>query len=52
MKKIFLIILALTFMTSCSKKVIEVKSPCVSAKDGPCGPRVPVNDWWLKKSQA
>lgn len=39
-------------MASCSKKVIEVKSPCVSAQDGPCGPRIPVNDWWLKDHKA
>jgi hypothetical protein len=28
--------------------VIDVKSPCVSTEDGPCGPKRPVNDWWIK----
>ena len=25
----------------------ELESPCVGAEDSPCGPRRPVNDWWL-----
>ncbi|MDR1494904.1 MAG: hypothetical protein LBI29_02605 [Rickettsiales bacterium] len=28
-------------------KVVDVKSPCVSGKNGPCGPKRPINDWWL-----
>jgi len=47
--KNILIILSLTFfMSSCSNKVVDVKSPCVSNNDGPCGPKKPINDWWLK----
>ncbi len=45
MKKLVLI-LAL-FTISCSNGVIDVKSPCVSNDDGPCGPKKPINDWWL-----
>jgi hypothetical protein len=48
MIRTFLFIL-LFFIASCSgKKYVDIKSPCVSAKDGPCGPKIPVNDWWLK----
>ena len=36
---------------SCASKVIDVKSPCVSNDDGPCGPKKPINDWWLKNSK-
>jgi hypothetical protein len=51
MKKIILI-LAISFLTvSCSSKVIDVKSPCVSRDDGPCGSKKPINDWWLKNSK-
>lgn len=51
MKK-FLIIASLSLLiSSCSGgKVLDVKSPCVSNNDGPCGPRKPVNDWWLNKN--
>jgi len=38
----------LTF--SCTGKVVEVKSPCVSSQDGPCGKKRPINDWWLDQS--
>lgn len=37
--------------SSCTKRVIDVKSPCVSNEGGPCGPKMPINDWWLKNSQ-
>ncbi|MBO4956536.1 MAG: hypothetical protein J6C50_01745 [Rickettsiales bacterium] len=44
--KIFLVCLVLLFIQSCvNTKVIDVKSPCVSGKNGPCGPRIPVNTW-------
>ena len=47
MKHLFIIsIIASFFATSCSqKKIIDVKSPCVSKDDGPCGPKKPVNKW-------
>lgn len=51
MKKIFLFLTALIFVASCSNKVIDVKSPCVSNDDGPCGPKKSINDWWLKNSK-
>lgn len=38
-------------LSSCyGGKVLDIKSPCVSNNDGPCGPRKPVNDWWLKNN--
>lgn len=51
MKKLFLIISFVVLATSCSSSVIDVKSPCVSNDDGPCGPKRSINDWWLKDSQ-
>jgi hypothetical protein len=48
MKNILVVILFLSFLTSCTNKVVDVKSPCVSKSDGPCGPKKPINDWWLK----
>ncbi len=48
MTKIFSFLL-LFFITSCfGKNYVDIKSPCVASKDGPCGPKIPVNDWWLK----
>jgi hypothetical protein len=46
--KKFIILFTLIFICSCSKKIVDVKSPCVSLGDGPCGPKMPINDWWLK----
>ena len=44
--KLILIVFTLLFIQSCvNTKVIDVKSPCVSGKNGPCGPRIPVNTW-------
>jgi len=54
MKKIFLTLPLLVILfcaASCANKVIDIKSPCVSVEDGPCGPKKSVNDWWIKKSQ-
>jgi len=51
MKKIISILAVFFFAVSCSGKVIDVKSPCVSTDDGPCGTKKPINDWWLKNSQ-
>jgi hypothetical protein len=50
MKKLLIVLLVL-ISSSCSKKIIDVKSPCVSIGDGPCGPKIPINDWWLKNSK-
>jgi hypothetical protein len=50
MKKIISILAIFFFVASCASKVIDVKSPCVSKEDGPCGPKQPINDWWLKNS--
>jgi hypothetical protein len=36
-------------VSACSNKVVDVKSPCVSNNGGPCGPKKPINDWWLKE---
>lgn len=49
MKKV-IAIFALIIMASCSQKVVDVKSPCVSTDDGPCGPKMPINQWWMDKS--
>lgn len=51
MKNLILILAVFFFAVSCSSKVIDVKSPCVSGEDGPCGPKKPINDWWLKNSK-
>lgn len=48
MKKLALILMTLCFAFSCKSKVVDVKSPCVSTDDGPCGPKKSINDWWLK----
>jgi hypothetical protein len=51
MKKLLLILIIVFSATSCAKKVIDIKSPCVSSEDGPCGPKIPINEWWLKNSK-
>ena len=51
MKKVILILSFFALISSCSTKVVDVKSPCVSKEDGPCGPRKAINDWWLKNSE-
>lgn len=48
MKKYLFIAISLLLFCSCANRVIDVKSPCVSSKKGPCGPKKPINDWWLK----
>lgn len=51
MKKFLILILLSLVVSSCSGgRVMDVKSPCVSTEDGPCGPRKSVNDWWLKNN--
>jgi hypothetical protein len=53
MKKYFIILLLFLVFQSCSSnRVIEIKSPCVSADDGPCGPRIPINTWLNNKENA
>ncbi len=42
-----LAIVLLVMPSACSKKREDLKSPCVGAEDSPCGPRRPVNDWWM-----
>jgi hypothetical protein len=51
MKKIISILAVFFFAFSCANKVIDVKSPCVSTEDGPCGPKKSINQWWLNNSQ-
>ena len=51
--KKFTFICLLVSSASCvgNNKIVDIKSPCVSAKDGPCEPRKSVNDWWLKSNK-
>ena len=51
MKKIFLFTIFFISLTSCKSKVIDIKSPCVSLEEGPCGPKKSINDWWLKNQK-
>lgn len=52
MKKLIIAIILASAIVSCSTKTVDVKSPCVSLEDGPCGPKKPVNSWWLNKTNA
>jgi hypothetical protein len=48
MKKLAILCLMFCTTSACvGSKVIDVKSPCVSTSDGPCGPKKSINDWWL-----
>lgn len=51
MKNLIFLLFIVLLSSSCTKRVIDVKSPCVSKENGPCGPKMPINDWWLKNSQ-
>lgn len=51
MKKVVLVLSLLMLISSCKNKTIDIKSPCVSTDDGPCGTKKPINDWWLKNSK-
>lgn len=51
MKKIILLLATVLLVSSCTSKVIDIKSPCVSNDDGPCGPKKPINDWWIKNTK-
>jgi hypothetical protein len=49
MKNIILLLLFISIFSCSSNKVVDLKSPCVSIEDGPCGSKKPINDWWLKE---
>ena len=51
MKKIILLLSFFALVSSCAAKTVDIKSPCVSNDDGPCGPKKSVNDWWLKNTK-
>lgn len=54
-KNILVAIFLITLANSCSKRIVDIKSPCVAngiitnkgASKSPCGPRIPVNQWWM-----
>ncbi len=50
MRNVYFLLVTLLIISSCSGQVVEVKSPCVSINDGPCGKKIPINSWWLEKS--
>lgn len=44
----FLLVSCVFCIQSCTApKTVNVKSPCVSTDDGPCGPRKSVNANWM-----
>jgi hypothetical protein len=43
MKKFLTLTLLFSFIVSCSSNDEDLKSPCVSLEEGPCGPKKPVN---------
>lgn len=46
MLKYFIFLCTFLTLQSCTaNRVIEVKSPCVSGQDGPCGPKRYINTW-------
>jgi hypothetical protein len=49
-KILFIVLFSLTLSSCVGGKVMDIKSPCVSTEDGPCGPKKPINDWWLKNN--
>ena len=51
MKKTIIFLAAFLLVGACATKVIDIKSPCVSSDDGPCGPKKPINDWWIKNTK-
>ena len=51
MKRLLIIVFLPLTIASCTVgKVMDIKSPCVSTNDGPCGPKKPINDWWLNNN--
>jgi len=52
MKKTVIILLSLLALSACESEKVEVlKSPCASL-DETCGPKRPVNEWWISSRQA
>ncbi len=47
-----MITLMLGVLAACQAPHTELKSPCAGTEGSPCGPRHPVNDWWLHPSDA
>ena len=45
MKKFISILLLSLFTLSCSNSNEDLKSPCVSSEEGPCGVKKKVNVW-------
>ncbi|MCI5049440.1 MAG: hypothetical protein MRY32_03830 [Rickettsiales bacterium] len=43
--------LALALSACTSSRVEVLKSPCVGVEGSPCGPKRPVNDWWMDASE-
>lgn len=43
--------MVLGLLSACSFPRSDLKSPCAGNAGSPCGPRVPVNDWWLKPTE-
>jgi len=46
------VVASLIGLQGCKKKSPELKSPCVGIEGSPCGPRRPVNDWWLENEKS
>ncbi len=51
MKKIIFLLSFFVLISSCASKTLDIKSPCVSTEEGPCGVKKPINEWWLKNSK-
>jgi len=35
-------------LSACESSRVELlKSPCTGIEDSPCGPKRPVNEWWM-----
>lgn len=50
-----ILLMAMPFaLSACGTEKVEIlKSPCASvADDGPCGPKRPANDWWMKSPKS
>lgn len=50
MKHIFIIAMLAALSACASEKIEVMKSPCASLSDD-CGPKRPVNEWWLPPSK-
>lgn len=51
-RRIIAVALLLGALSACTFPQSDLKSPCVGNPGSPCGPRIPVNDWWLKADKA